>query len=50
MADNINWFILLLVDFKWNRSSNFETTSGGVEIKGGGRGQQIVACSSRLSQ
>jgi hypothetical protein len=48
MDENINWFILLLVNFKCSRSSNVETTSVGVEKSG--RGQQIVACCSLLSQ
>jgi hypothetical protein len=30
MDDNINWFILLLLNFNWSRSSNVETPSGGV--------------------
>ena len=46
MNDNINWFMLLLVNFKRNRSPKVGATLGGAQ----GKVQQIVACSSPLSQ
>jgi hypothetical protein len=36
MKDNINWFILLPVNFICSRSSNVEMTSRGVEETGEG--------------
>jgi hypothetical protein len=38
MDDNINWFILLVVNFKCNRSPKVETTSGGVVERVEGEG------------
>jgi hypothetical protein len=36
MEENINWFILLLLNFNWSRSSNVETSRGVEERDVGG--------------